>query len=80
MDKDIQLVLLDLKYNLIEIDEATENIKALYKREMEKILEWGCRQGFDVVPGILHKIEIMGKAYTIPEALDIYLNPHNANT
>lgn len=52
---------------------AIEKIEDLFKKEMEKILEWGCRQGYDPEPGILHKIEIMGKAYTIQEALNIYL-------
>ncbi len=41
--------------------------------ELEKILEWGCRQGYDAEPGIEYKIEIMGKVYTIPEAVELYL-------
>lgn len=73
MDEDIKVVLAEVKYEFLSLDEALAKIKAIQKKEMEKILEWGCRQGYDPEPGILHKIEIMGKAYTIPEALEMYL-------
>lgn len=75
MDKAILLILSEVKYELMTCEEALEKIKAINKKEMEKILEWGCAQGYKKPEGIEYKIEIEGEVYTIPEALEIYLNP-----
>lgn len=52
---------------------AIDKIEEFFKEELQKILEWGCRQGYDPNPGILQKIEIKGVGYTIPEAIEMYL-------
>lgn len=43
------------------------------REELEKMLKWACRQGFDPEPGIVHNIEILGNVYAIPEAVDLYI-------
>jgi hypothetical protein len=41
--------------------------------ELEKILEWGCSQGYKKPEGIEYRIEIEGEVYSIPEAVEMYL-------
>jgi len=55
------------------IHGAIEKIEDLFKKEMEKILEWGCAQGYKKPEGIEYKIEIEGRVYTIPEAVEMFL-------
>ncbi len=74
LDEDIKVVLAEVKYEFLYMDEALSKIKAIQKKEMENILKWGCRQGYDEEPGIKYEIQIMGVAYTIPEAIELYLN------